>query len=574
MLTHLHIRHFAIIDDTALELDAGMTALTGETGAGKSILLDALGQVLGDRATPLSVQQGAVRAEIAASFRLDALPEVQAWLARHELDTTDEEDCVLRRTLGANGKSRATVNGTPVSLRMLGELGGRLVGIHGQNAHQLLGVPAEQRRALDDWSASRPRASHALVEQVRDAHAALAEAERRHREAMDESGARLQRADLLRFQLQEFDELDIGALPVEEIESEHRWLANVERLRALGSEALAALEEGAGEALGRALRPLGELAAIDERLREAHDLIESAAIQTSEATSALRAEVSALENDDARLAWLDGKLGELHALAKKHRCAAAELPAVEQRLRDELDELNDPAAGGEALARARDVCLERYRDRAEALGRRRRRDAKKLSATVTDALQTLAMEGGRFEIRIDSDPQVRSPHGIDTVTFLVSPNPGVAPGPLARIASGGELSRIGLAIRLATLESRQLPTLIFDEVDAGIGGAVAETVGRLLRRLGERAQVLCVTHLPQVAAQAHHHLRVSKRVAEGRTRTDLTALDAEATRDEIARMLGGAKLTRRSRQHAQEMLDEAAGGAARGEDLVADTRGP
>ena len=555
MLTHLHIRHFAIIDDTALELEAGMTTLTGETGAGKSILLDALGQVLGERASPLSVQQGAARAEIAASFRLDDLPEVQAWLAEHELDGPAGEDCVLRRTLGANGKSRATVNGTPVSLRMLGTLGARLVGIHGQNAHQLLGIPTEQRRALDDWSVSRPRAARGLLGEVGEAHAALAAAEQRYRDTLDATDARLQRADLLRFQLGEFDELDIGALPVETIESEHRWLANVERLRALGSEALGALEEEASAALGRALRPLGELAGIDERLREAHDLIESAAIQTGEAASVLRAEVSALEHDDARLAWLDTKLAELHALAKKHRCEMGELAAVEQRLRDELDALEGPGATSEALAAERDACLARYLDRAELLSRRRRRDAKKLAGIVTDTMQSLAMAGGRFEIGVESDPDARSPNGIDAVSFRVSPNPGIDPAPLARIASGGELSRIGLAIRLATLASRQVPTLIFDEVDAGIGGAVAETVGQLLRRLGERTQVLCVTHLPQVAAQGHHHLKVSKRVEKGRTRTELTALAGEATRDEIARMLGGAKLTRRSRQHAQEMLD-------------------
>jgi len=619
MLTHLHIRHFAIIDDSELELADGMTALTGETGAGKSILLGALGLVLGARASSLDVQQGATRAEIAASFRIDARPGVRAWLERHELDS--DEDCVLRRTLSANGKSRATVNGTPVSLKMLGELGERLVGIHGQHAHQTLGRAAEQRRLLDAWGAARGDGSDAddggsgrtnsakagktparaktaakartaasgkkiaagkrakkpgaalagasaradaaiapattLVADVAAAHAAWSEADARLSRALDESEGRVQRVDLLRFQLQEFDELDIGATSLAEIESEHRWLANVERLRTLGTDALEALDDGASAALSRALKPLQALVAIDERLREALDLVESASIQTDEATSVLRAEVSALEHDDARLAWLDAKLGQLHALARKHRCETAELADVEQRLRDELDSLTGPGAGVEALETERDARLGDYLDLAGRLSARRLHDATALAALVSDAMATLAMDGGRFVVDVTADPSVRSPHGIDTVTFLVSPNPGVDPAPLGRIASGGELSRIGLCLQLATSDSRAVPTLIFDEVDAGVGGAVAETVGQLLRRVGRNAQVLCVTHLPQVAAQAHHHLRVTKRVADGRTRTDVEPLDDAATRDEIARMLGGAKITRKSRQHAREMLDAA-----------------
>ena len=599
MLTHLHIRHFAIIDDSELELVDGMTALTGETGAGKSILLGALGLVLGERASAVDVQQGATRAEISASFRLDGLPEVGAWLAARELDADGDEDCVLRRTLAANGKSRATINGTPVALKTLGELGARLVGIHGQHAHQTLGRAAEQRRLLDDWGTARGDAGGARpprtgsgtarakrtgkvaakkkaaatasragatrdagatsggdpVARVAAAHAAWSEAEARLSRALDESEGRTQRIDLLRFQLQEFDELDVGASSLEEIESEHRWLANVERLRALGAEALDALDGTASGALARAMKPLQALSAIDERLREGLDLIESAAIQTEEAASLLRAEVSGLENDDARLAWLDAKLGQLHALAKKHRCGAGELADVEQRLRDELDELTGPGAATDALEKERDACLKDYLDGARVLSARRRRDAEALAALVTDAMGTLAMDGGRFVVDVHTDAALRSPQGIDTVTFHVSPNPGVEPAPLARVASGGELSRIGLCLQLATSDARAVPTLIFDEVDAGVGGAVAETVGRLLRKVGEKAQVLCVTHLPQVASQAHHHLRVTKRVAGGRTLTDVEPLDGAATRDEIARMLGGAKLTKKSRQHAQEMLD-------------------
>jgi len=577
MLTHLHIRHFAIIDDSELELGDGMTALTGETGAGKSILLGALGQVLGERASGSDVQQGQSRAEISASFRVDGLPDVQRWLAERELDGDADEDCVLRRTLSAAGKSRSTVNGTPVTLKMLGELGERLVGIHGQHAHQTLGRASEQRRLLDAWGEARGSASgvgkskktaaapaasprtapDGLLARVRDAHAAWHELETRLEQARDDSRGREQRVDLLRFQLQEFDEIDIGATPLADIESEHRWLANVERLRALGNDALDALEADADDALNRALKPLRELAGIDERLQESLDLVESASIQSAEAASVLRGEVSALEHDDARLSWLDTKLGVLHALAKKHRVDPGELDGVEQGLRDELDTLTGPGSSPDALEAERDARLADYLAAAKALGKRRSRDAKALGKLVTDAMQTLAMEGGRFVVQVETDTETRSPLGMETITFLVGPNPGVAPAPLARVASGGELSRIGLALQLATSDSRSIPTLIFDEVDAGIGGAVAETVGQLLRQVGERAQVLCVTHLPQVAAQAHRHLRVTKSVTDGMTRTGVESLGGKATRDEIARMLGGSKITTRSRQHAQEMLDAA-----------------
>lgn len=562
MLTHLHIRHFAIIDDSELELVDGMTALTGETGAGKSILLDALGQVLGERASSLAVQDGAERAEITASFRIDAQATVRDWLVKHELDV--QEDCVLRKTLAANGRSRATINGTPVALRMLGELGEQLVGIHGQSAHQTLGQAAEQRRLLDAWTSSRvdvkKKQDASTGTRVQRAHAAWQMAEQACRDALEASTTRSQRLDLLRFQLQEFDELDIGALRIEDIESEHRWLANVERLRELGASTLDALDDTAARGLLQALKPLTELVAIDERLREALDLIESAEIQVSEAASMLRGETSGLEHDETRLAWLDEKLARLHALARKHQCDAEALTGVEQRLRDELDTLGDPGNSIETLEVARDARLDDYLEQARALSRRRKRDAKKLAGIVTDAMQTLAMQGGIFRIDVQADETKRSPHGIDQIAFLVSPNPGVKPAPLGRVASGGELSRIGLAIQLATIGSRSVPTLIFDEVDAGIGGAVAETVGRLLRRVGESTQVLCVTHLPQVAAQAHHHLRVVKAVSKGRTQTRLDALDAKQTRDEIARMLGGATITQRSRQHAKEMLEAARSG--------------
>ncbi|MFK7860540.1 MAG: DNA repair protein RecN [Granulosicoccus sp.] len=550
MLTHLHIRHFAIIDTSEIELDGGMTALTGETGAGKSILLGALSLVLGARANSDSIQQGQKRADITATFTLDDNPEVRQWLETNELDAEDE--CILRRTLNANGKSRATINDVPVSLQMLNELGKQLVTIHGQHAHQTLGKSTEQRNLLDSVAGTRQRDKVTRAFQSwKQASDALANHE-------SDAKERVQRTDLISFQLQEFDELDIGNMAVEEIESEHQWLANSDRIMALCNEVLASLDDQAYPALNRSTKPLTELVCIDERLREPLDLIESASIQIAESAQAVRGCLSALEHDDSRLQWLDQKLGALHRLAKKHQCSLHELTQVEDTLRSEYEQLLDPANSSEELTRECEALRAVYDKEAAKLSKHRKKQAKTMATTITAAMQGLSMTGGVFDIDIQTDTQEPHAYGNDTVSFLVSPNPGIKPAPLAKIASGGELSRISLCIQLATLDTHSVSTLVFDEVDTGVGGAVAETVGQLLRRVGSHAQVLCVTHLPQVAAQAHNHLKVAKQVINGKTHTAVATLDKKSTRDEIARMLGGAKVTKKSQQHAQEMLDSAA----------------
>ncbi len=549
MLTHLHIRHFAIIDSSELELDAGMTALTGETGAGKSILLDALGLVLGARASADTIQQGADRADITASFNLDDLPEVSQWLVAHELDA--DNDCLIRRTLSSNGKSRATINDVPVSVQSLRALGEQLVTIHGQHAHQTLGRSAQQRDLLDRYAggAQYQRVSRAF-EAWQSANEAVEHQERHAHE-------RLQRIDLLSFQLQEFDELDIGNATVADIESEHRWLANSDRILALGEQALSAIDDTAYPALNKASPPLSELVQIDEQLREALDLVESAAIQVAESAHLIRSTLGKLEHDDARLTWLDQKLAALHSLSRKHQCNMASLPDVEHELRQEYDTLTDPGKAGDELIRERDALRAIYDEEARKLTRHRRRHAKKLASTISATMQDLSMAGGVFDIEVETDDSQPHRLGNDTIHFLVSPNPGVAPGPLSRVASGGELSRISLCMTLAALDSHAVPTLVFDEVDSGVGGAVAVKVGQMLRQVGSQSQVLCVTHLPQVASQAHHHLLIAKQVAKGKTSTRVQTLEGKAVRDEIARMLGGEKMTTKSRQHAQEMLDSA-----------------
>jgi DNA repair protein RecN (Recombination protein N) len=551
MLTHLHIRHFAIIDKTELELESGMTALTGETGAGKSILLDALGLVLGARSSGNHIQQGADRAEVTATFDIDKLPSIQRWLKSQDLDNSDE--CLMRRVLTSSGKNRASINGTPVSVQQLKELGQQLVSIHGQNEHQLLATPAAQRQLLDAFCNSN------VASQVAKAFDAWQDTLKRYEAITSSSQASQDRLDLVQFQLQEFESLDIGATAIADIESEHHWLANADRIMQLSASVIVALDEdnSASDALSKAIEPLTELTKIDARLQEALDLIESAQIQTTEAASLLRNHASGMEHDEQRLAWLDDKLSGLHRLAKKHQVSVNELHTVESALREELENLTTPEGTSEQLEKEVTALQQVYLDQATKLTRLRKKHAKLLSATISESMQTLAMEGGIMQIDITTDKKSAQRHGQDLIVFNVSPNPGVKPAPLAKVASGGELSRISLCIQLATINSQPVDTLIFDEVDAGVGGAVAETVGRLLRKVGSHAQVLCVTHLPQVASQAHNHYRVSKHVDKGLTRTQLEPLSKKETCEEIARMLGGSKITKKSRQHAQEMLDSA-----------------
>ncbi len=524
-----------------------MTALTGETGAGKSILLDALGLVLGERASVDSIQQDHSRADITATFNLDNLPDVVAWLIEQELDADNE--CIIRRTINTTGKSRATINDVPVSVQLLRQLGHALVNIHGQHAHQRLTKTAEQLELLDRYSGSDK--SIEVKHAFQAWKAADADCEQ-YTQALVE---REQRLDLISFQLREFDELALGTATVEDIESEHQWLANADRILSLSQGVLEALDDQAYPALISGTTPMTELVKFDQRLQEALDLVESAGIQVSEAAQSVRQLTNQLERDDARLQWLDQKLSTLHRLSRKHQCNINELSEIENQLRDEFDQLTAPAQSLDALFEKRDSLRKDYDALCHQLSSVRSKKAKQLARTISEYMQDLNMPGGRFEIQISSDRTEPSPQGSDSVQFLVSPNPGVKPDSMAKVASGGELSRIGLCLQLATLEIRSVPTLIFDEVDSGVGGAVAETVGRLLRRVGEKSQVLCVTHLPQVASQAHNHLMVSKIVTKGQTRTQVSALDAKATRDEIARMLGGKKITDKSRQHAQEMLD-------------------
>jgi DNA repair protein RecN (Recombination protein N) len=556
VLAGVSVRNFAIIDEASLELGPGLTVLTGETGAGKSILVDALGLVLGDRADAAAVRHGAERAEITATFDLAGLPEVAAWLTEQALDADGE--CVLRRVIGAEGRSRAWINGAPTTLQTLRELGERLVDIHGQHEHQSLGRPATQRSILD---ARLPDATlaRAVTEAWQAWRLAVDERERLEGAGRD----REQRLDLLRYQLRELESCAPVAGEAAELETEFSRLANAGKLAEGAGSALERVYEGetgaAHDAVAQAAERLAELAELDTRLAGPQRLLAEAEIQLAEAATELRRYLGGLEMDPARLDAVQARLEVLKTLAHKHQVAVDALPARQAALATEIEALEqaeirlERAAGQVAAAEAT------YRDAAARLGKARGTAARKLSEEVSALMHQLGMPGGRFVAAVAHDSAAPcAPHGLDTVEFQVSANPGQPPAPVARVASGGELSRISLAIQVAAKSAQPIPVMVFDEVDSGVGGGVAEIVGRRLAELGRRAQVLCVTHLPQVASQASHHLRVVKLTDGETTRTTLKTLTEAEKIEELARMLGGVEITGTTRAHAKEMRKRAA----------------
>lgn len=556
VLTALSIRDFAIIDDLQLTLGAGMTVLSGETGAGKSILIDALGLLLGDRADAEAVREGAERAEVAASFSLGDAEAARAWLVERDLDA--EDDCLLRRVVAREGRSRMWINGSPVNARDLRELGEHLVDIHGQHAHQSLLRPAAQRDALDAYAGNAQSLAQlaATVNAVRgceDAITKLAGADA-------DGGAK---ADLLRYQVEELRALNLGAGELAALDAEHRRLANAERLLRDGGNALtlltAAEDSAALDALAQAERLLQELTQLDPSFTEAADLAAGARIQAQEAADGLVRVLDALEMDPQRLQAVEARLAAIHDLARKHRCAPAELVERGEALAQELAALENAGERLAALEQERQRLRAAYAAQAAGVSTARAQAAEALAAQVTAGLRELGMPDASFAIQVRFDAEAKpARHGSDAIAFRLSANPGQAPRALERVASGGELSRVGLAIQAAALHGSGIPTLVFDEVDAGIGGGVAEIVGRLLKRLGARGQSLCVTHLPQVAAQAHQHLVVSKQTSQGRSRTAVRALSADERVEELARMLGGLDITAATRHHAREMIERAA----------------
>ncbi|MDQ2696512.1 MAG: DNA repair protein RecN [Pseudomonadota bacterium] len=551
MLTHLQIRDFAIVEHLALELYPGMTAITGETGAGKSIMVDALSLLLGERADSTAVRSGAPQADLSAVFDLRDLPAARAWLAQRDLDSGG--DCVLRRIIGREGRSRSYINATPQPLQALKDLGDLLVDIHGQHEHQSLLRRDLQRQLLDDCAGHQE-----LLAEVGRGFRTLNDC-RRQLEALRRAGSeRAARQTLLRYQVQELQALNLDDQELAALKDEHRRLANAGRLLAACQQALSRIYENdevsAHGLLGQAAQELHSLTVLDPRLAAPAELLGTALIQVQEASDELRRYAAGRDLDPERLDWVEQRLAAIQELARKHRVAAEELPSLLTRLEAELAGLDHSGQHLEQLEAALAQASEKYRASAATLSDRRRAAAAGLEARIGQAMQTLGMPGGRFAITLEPQ-QTPSPWGLEAVEFLVSANPGQPLRPLSKVASGGELSRISLAIQVITARSARIPTLVFDEVDSGIGGAIAEIVGRQLRTLGEQRQVLSVTHLPQVAAQAHHHLHVVKHTDGRSTHTAVQPLDAEARIQEIGRMLGGMELTDYTLAHAREMVE-------------------
>ena len=552
MLSHLAIRDFVIVDRLELDFGAGFGVLTGETGAGKSILIDALSLTLGARSDASVVRSGAERADITAEFDVPPGDVVAAWLAEQALDA-DEGTLILRRVVDAGGRSKAWINGTAVSLAQLRTLGQWLADIHGQHAHHAL-VRPETQRALLDAHAGAAALAVEVAAYYRNWQALVALREAAERD--DVSAAR--ERELLGWQIGEFDELGLQPNEWAELNAEHGRLAHAADLVNGTEDVVSQLGEADGAvttALGQSRNRLSGMVSIDPTLSDVVELVDAALIQVDEALHALGRYRERLELDPKRLDEVECRIGAVMDLSRKYHVAPEELPALATQWRARLETL-EASSNPERLAADETAAREAYETAALELGRLRQQAALALSARITEAMQTLAMAGGKFEVALDVCPP--SAHGLESIEFQVAANKGQVPGALSKVASGGELSRIGLVIQVMTSTASATPTLIFDEVDVGIGGRVAEIVGRLLKRLGQDHQVMCVTHLPQVAACADWQWQIAKATREGQTLSTVVQLDDAGRVEEIARMLGGVKITDTTRKHAAEMLGEAA----------------
>ena len=554
MLRTLHIRDFVIVEQAEIHFGSGFTVFSGETGAGKSILIDALALALGGRADAGILREGATRADITAMF--DAPVALRSWLTERDLDSGDE--LALRRVVDAQGRSRGYINGMPATLTQLRELGDSLVDIHGQHAHQSLMRPDAQRDLLD------AHGGHAELRQTvalawKDWRAVARQLELAEKDAAGLAAER----ERLQWQADELDQLALQADEWEMLQSEQSRLAHAQALLDGAGQILEALdgeEDSALHRLNTAQHRLQQMLRHDAGLHGVAEEIESARIAMAEAVSDLNNYVSRVELDPQRLAEVDTRMSAVFETARKFKTEPEALPALRESVHTQLVDLQ-AAADIDALRARAEAAETRYRDAANQLSSARAKVAKNLGKQVTQAMQTLAMQGGRFEPVVSAGSP--SAHGSDLVEFLVAGHAGTTARPLGKVASGGELSRISLALSVIASRAARVPTLIFDEVDSGVGGAVAEVVGQLLKELGERHQVLCVTHLPQVAACGNAQYRVSKKETAGTTRSQIAELDADQRVEEIARMLGGIKITATTRDHAREMLGGLAEQASR-----------
>ncbi|GAB1720689.1 MAG: DNA replication and repair protein RecN [Nitrosospira sp.] len=554
MLKFLGIRDFVIVDQMELEFVPGFTVLTGETGAGKSILIDALSLVLGERSDPSQIRNGCERADISADFDTAGLPQMEDWLHENgfESDGNDSSGCLMRRTVDIQGRSRGFINGRVATMQQLRAAGEKLVDIHGQHAHQSMLRSEAQRALLDEFAGSLELAR--TVKEAYDHWQDLV----RQRSAWEKNAASLmQEREQAERQVSELSALNFMPDEWQTLQADHSRLSHAASLLEAAQTGLEVLSEGESAALSQinsVISRLHDLLRCDANLQAVFDLLESAQIQLQEAVYELSRYRQSLDLDPEQLSGLEERLSTIHAMARKYRTTPPELPellGIASRRLEELDHSGD----GEMLAREEAAAREKYLQSAEQLSAERKKAADQLGQQVTAAMQTLAMAGGEFSVALIAHPQP-SASGMEHIEFQVSAHGGSPLRPLAKVASGGELSRISLAIQVITSKLGTTPTLIFDEVDVGIGGRVAEIVGGLLKKLGRERQVMCITHLPQVASAGDHQWQVSKSLdpARGQVTSQIAVLADQERIEEIARMLGGQKITETTRQHAAEML--------------------
>lgn len=563
MLQHIYIHNFVIVNTLELEFTHGMTTITGETGAGKSILLEALSLALGARAETHMIRQGTKRCEITATFYIESLPQAQKWLTEQELHLDIDNNnakgeihqCILRRVISSDGRSRAYINDQPCTLQRLRELSSFLINMHSQHEHHGLLKRDKQRQRLDEFSGNLTLC-HNISKIYHDWHDISQKLDALKNQQQEKET----RTEFLKYQLQEFKKLDLQDNELNLLEEEYQRLSNIQSLQQACYNALMLTshqeEHAAASLLYQAKEHIEPFKNLDKNLEASCELINQAMIYTQEAANTLQPVVDQSLQDPERLQWIDNRMTAIHDLARKHRMTPALLGQHQATIEEELNILED---SDEQLSFLENKLLsleEAYRKTANQLTQKRLTAAKKLSKKITEEIQGLGLKGCLFSIVCHpNDDTLFSAHGLEQIEFLVSTNPGQPLQPLNKIVSGGELSRISLGIQVTTAQVENTPTLIFDEVDVGIGGSTAETVGQLLRRLSERVQVLCVTHLPQVAAQGHQQLKVSKQSKKHNTLSMITQLDVEERTSEIARMLGGIKITDQTLAHAKEMLD-------------------
>ena len=555
MLTQLTINNFAIVRQLEIELAKGMSVITGETGAGKSIAIDALGLCLGQRIETSMVREGQERAEICATFFIEPTNPAYQWLQEQELQDPDNpSDCILRRVINADGRSKAFINSTPVSASQLKEIGQYLIHINGQHASQLLLKNDYQLQLVDTFAHHND-----LLAQMREDYRAWKNLQTEVKNFQQKVAENEAKKQLLQYQVEELDEFALRPNEYLELEEDQRRLSNSEQLTQLSQSALQLLSENEtvsiDSMLYRATQYIDELSELDPRYVSVQTMLNDALIQVQEATSEVQHLASHIEQDPMLLQEIEQRLGQALQLARKHNVKPEELVEWHQKLKAELTTLLDFSESEERLILEEKSAFEKMQNTAKQLHESRSQAAEKLAQQVTDSIKGLAMENAEFFIEVNSDLTKVASNGADNIVFTLRSNLGQQAQPLAKVASGGELSRISLAIQVLTSDQSAIPTLIFDEVDVGISGKTASVVGKLLRQLGDKCQVLCVTHLPQVACHGHHQFNVEKFTVDDKTETKMTALSQEERVPALARLLGGSEITDLALANAQEMLD-------------------